>query len=137
MTMARLPAPQPDNVNAAWWDATSRGVLLIQHCVKCGRYQHYPRPFCVICGASDLEWIESSGQGTVHSWTVIERTAYEDIKVPYVLALVDLAEGVRLLTHLVECEIGEVACGVSVALRWTKAPGDNTYRLPVFTIVAD
>jgi uncharacterized OB-fold protein len=134
MTMVRMPAPQPDNVNAAWWEATSHGVLLIQCCSQCGHRQHYPRPFCLACDASDLGWIESSGQGTVHSWTVIERAAYEDIKAPYVLALVDLAEGVRLLTHLVNCHADEVTCEAKVALRWIKAPGDNAFQLPVFTI---
>jgi uncharacterized OB-fold protein len=132
--MARLPAPEPDHINAEWWGATSRNVLLIQTCRTCDHRQHYPRPLCIACGSSDLGWTEAAGHGTVQSWTVIRRSPYEDLAAPYVLALVDLAEGVRLLTHLVDSPAGDIACEAAVALRWIKAPGDNPFQLPVFAI---
>lgn len=133
--MARLPAPEPDAVNAEWWDATSRGVLLIQTCRSCGARQHYPRPLCLACGSSERGWTEACGEGTLQSWTVIHRAPYQDLPASYVLALVDLDEGVRLLTRLVDSADGDIVCGARVTLRWTKAPGDNPFQLPVFAVV--
>jgi uncharacterized protein len=132
--MARLPEPELDSTNSEWWHATSRGVLLIQTCNECGNHQHYPRPFCIGCGLSSLSWTEASGLGTIHSWTLIRRAPYEDLKAPYVLALVDLDENVRLLTHLVGCGSDQIVCEAQVELRWIKAPGANLFQLPVFTI---
>lgn len=131
--MARIPAPQPDEVTQAWWNSTIEKRFKIQKCCACGSLQHYPRPFCLSCDHSDLDLVEISGRGTVHSFTVVQRSAYDDLPAPYVIALVSLEEGVRLLTRLINCDIDDLACDIPVTLQWVKAPGENEFHLPVFT----
>lgn len=130
--MARTPHPVPDEVSQNWWNATSERRLMIQQCTRCCHRQHYPRPFCLACNNEQIELVEVSGKGKIHSFTMIERSAYDNLPVPYVIALVDLEEGVRLLTRIVDCDPGKLKCDLGVTLRWTKAPGDNDYNLPVF-----
>lgn len=131
--MAKIPAPQPDAVTQAWWDATAEKQLKVQKCRTCGSFQHYPRPFCLSCEMSELDLVDVSGEGTIHSFTVVHRSAYDELPAPYAIALVDLEEGVRLLTRLVDCDVGRLACDVPVSLAWVKAPGENAFHLPVFT----
>ncbi len=135
--MARIPAPQPDEVTQAWWNATAEKQLKIQECRFCGHVQHYPRPFCLSCENDDLDLVEVSGEGKVHSFTVVHRSAYDELPAPYVIALVDLEEGVRLLTRLMECDIGSLECDLAVSVRWIKSPGENAYYLPVFVPKAE
>lgn len=82
-----------------WWDAARQGRLLVQRCDACGHHQHHPRPFCLSCRRRDaLGFVEASGRGTLHAFTVVHRSPRDDLDAPYTVALVDLDEGVRLLT---------------------------------------
>ena len=134
--MARIPAPQPDGVTQAWWNATAEKRLMIQKCCNCGHFQHFPRPFCLSCENDALDLIEVSGRGTIQSFSVIHRSPYDDLPAPYVIALVDLEEGVRLLTRMVDCDIERLSCDEPVSLRWIKSPGENAFYLPVFALEA-
>lgn len=95
---------EPD---ATFWRAAAEERLLVQRCEDCGRPQFFPRAWCHYCGADDVEWIESSGRGHVHTYTVVRRAtelpAFAD-DVPYVVAFVELEEGVRLCTNVVGCD---------------------------------
>jgi uncharacterized OB-fold protein len=132
--VARTPHPIPDEVSQDWWNATIDRRLMIQQCMTCCHRQHYPRPFCLSCAGEQLELVKASGNGTIHSFTVIQRSAYEELPAPYVIALVDLEEGVRLLTRIVDSDSNKLSCDMAVVLQWTKAPGDNPYHLPVFAL---
>ena len=109
------PLPVPDPVSGGFWSAAAEGRLLIQRCPVCAHRQFYPRALCVACGA-DPEWEEASGRGTVHTFTVVRQqgaAAFRD-EVPYVVAMVELEEGPRMMGNLTGCPVDEVTVGMSV-----------------------
>jgi uncharacterized OB-fold protein len=115
-----LPAPAPFVLPEVkqFWDATAEGRLLLPRCVECAAVIWYPRPFCPQCASTRVEWIEASGHGTVYSFTVNRRgvadlPAYRDAGV-YVLAYVELDEGPRVMTNVVDCDPDGVRIGQRV-----------------------
>jgi uncharacterized protein len=113
-----LPAPAPVVLpeDAEFWAATAQGRLLLGHCDDCDGVIWYPRPFCPQCGSLRTSWTEASGRGTVYTFTVVHRSqvpGYRDA-LPYVVAYVELAEGPRVLTNVVDCEPDDVAIGMPV-----------------------
>lgn len=114
--MADSAADDPEA--ARFWEACAQGHLEIQRCRACGARFLFPRALCPDCSSSDLEWLVASGHGTVYSYTVVWRAAVAHLEAPYVLALVDLDEGVRLMTHIVNCPHDELAVGMPVRVRF-------------------
>lgn len=129
---APIPAVDPDT--APYWEAAWRGVLLIQRCDPCGRYQFYPRARCRRCFGT-VRWIESAGRGRVYAFTVVHRAPHPAFagRVPYVVALVDLDEGVRLMTTLPDVGPDGVTIGQPVAVAFEQLT--EAVTLPVFRIV--
>lgn len=109
------PLPDPDPVSARYWSAAARGELLVQRCPDCGARQFYPRALCTACGG-EPDWEAVSGRGTVHTFTVVRQYGIAPFReeVPYVVAMVDLAEGPRVLTNLVQCDPEQVTVGMAV-----------------------
>jgi uncharacterized OB-fold protein len=110
------PLPRPTGISAPFWRGAAEGRLLLQRCRRCGSFIYYPRPFCPTCLGGELEWREASGKGQVYTYTVVRRAAtpaFAD-KVPYVLAIVELEEGPRLVTNIVGCRPEEVRVGMPV-----------------------
>ena len=96
------PIPVPTPETRPFWDAARRHELQLQRCRSCGRHVFYPRATCPHCFATDLEWRRVSGRGTLHTFTVVHRGPRSfSLPTPYVLAIVQLAEGPRLMTNLV------------------------------------
>lgn len=117
-----------------FWDATARGVLVLQWCHRCAVPIHFPRVVCPHCLGDDLHWREASGRGVVHAFTVVHgrpprRLAGRD---PYVAALVELAEGPRLMTNIVGCPTAAVHVGQPVTVCWEDVSDPRGRRLPVF-----
>ena len=115
-----LPAPAPIVLPEVkiFWDATSEGRLLLAKCVECGQVIWYPRPFCPKCASTNVEWVQATGRGTIYSFTVNRRgaadlSAYRDAGV-YVLAYVELEEGPRMMTNIVDCDPDSVEIGQEV-----------------------
>ncbi len=131
MTASSTPAP-PDGVTAPWWEATRERRLTVQRCRTCGTAQHHPRPLCTTCGGGDLTFEDAAGTGTVHTFTVVHRAPVPDRDVPYVVAIVTLDEGVRLLTELVDVDPDAVRCEQPVTVRWRAL--DDGRHLPVFAL---
>ena len=103
MTMAaKQTGAGVEPVSAPYWEAARAGRLLLQQCGQCGRIRHYPRVLCDVCFSFAVSWVESPGLGVIYSWTVAHHAFAPDVAgdVPYVLATVDLAEGVRVLGRL-------------------------------------
>lgn len=96
------PVPKPTPETQPFWDAAKRHVLLIQHCSDCGQHYFYPRPLCPRCLSRRVTWIEASGRGRLHTFTVNYRPPRKfPVQTPIVIGLVELAEGPRLLTNIV------------------------------------
>jgi uncharacterized OB-fold protein len=132
-----LPAPAPtiQPETARFWAATLRGTLLLQRCSACGLFIHYPRFLCPACHGTDLDDVEATGRGTIYSYTVTSRgiLEYKDAG-QYVLAMVELDEGVRIVTNIVECDPADLAIGQSVEVVFHPTGGDGA--LPRFRPVA-
>ena len=101
---AAWPAPpQGSRDSAFFWEGVARGVLLGQRCQDCKRFRHPPRPLCPHCHSFEWEAIELSGRGTLHSWMQPVHPRLPMFPEHYLVALIDLEEGIRLLSNL--CEI--------------------------------
>lgn len=109
------PAPVPEPEAAEYWTAARNGRLLVQCCQRCGNHQLYPRDRCIVC-RGPVEWVEASGRGTIYSYTVIRQNYARPFRdwIPYVVALVDLAEGPRVMSNVVGCDPEEVHVGMAV-----------------------
>ena len=127
------PVPVPDPESAPYWDAANEGRLLVQRCTRHGHHQLYPRPHCVVC-RGPVEWQEASGRATIYSFTVIRQNMVRPFRdlLPYVVALVDLEEGPRLMTNIVDCDPGDVTVGAPVRVRFDEVT--EGVRLPFFVI---
>jgi uncharacterized OB-fold protein len=112
------PIPVPDEVSKTFWQGCQRHELLLQKCHDCGRFQFYPRSLCINCMSQGLEWVRSSGKGSVHTFTVIHQNVMPGFsqEVPYVFAIVELTERVRLTTNIVGCAPAEVYIGMPVTV---------------------
>jgi uncharacterized OB-fold protein len=109
------PYPEPDSDSAPFWEALAAGRFEVQRCRACGRHVFYPRLVCPHCGGGPLEWVAASGRATVHSFTVVHRApAAFAADAPYVVALVDLEEGPRMMTRLLGVEPQDAAVGMPV-----------------------
>lgn len=133
MTQGELPTP-PVIVNPEtkrYWDGAAEGILFLPKCEDCGHIVWYPRSICPKCGSRHLAWIEGCGRGTIYSYTVIHRGegAYKNAT-PYVVAYVELEEGPRVYTNIVDCDPESVAIGQAVEIVFANA--DEGGALPRF-----
>jgi uncharacterized OB-fold protein len=138
-----FPVPVPDRDTQPFWDGCKRRELLIQRCGRCGKWLWQPRPVCSSCQTPDPVWTRVAGDGFVASWTVMRPPtlpAYASL-VPFVVLLVTLDEGVRLIGYLVDDQgrvrqtdgVAEgIAMGARVALRFHDQAGTI---LPSWTLV--
>ena len=94
---AAKPLPEPTRDSKPYWDALNEGRLLLQQCAACRKIRHYPRPVCDACYSMEVAWIEASGRGRVHSWTVAHHPFHPGFKeeLPYIVAIVDLDDAGR------------------------------------------
>jgi uncharacterized protein len=114
---AGRPLPGPDDLSSEYWAAARAGELWYQECGACGHRQFYPRYLCTACGAAP-EWRVASGRGTVHTFTVVRKNLAPpfDRLTPYVLAVVELEEGPRMMGNITHCEPDEVGIGMAVTV---------------------
>jgi uncharacterized OB-fold protein len=124
----------PTDDTRFYWESAKAGKLVIQKCAACGTPQFYPRAFCIRCLSDGVEWIEASGRGTIYTFTVNHRPANDYMKdrVPYIVAAIDLDEGVRLIANIVDSDPKQVRCGAAVRVVFEKASEEIT--LPQFAI---
>lgn len=101
--MTGIPLPKPNADTQPFWDAAREERLIYQYCGTCGKAQFYPRRACMNCHDTALEWRDSAGHGTIASYTQVMRaptSAFKELA-PYVIALVDLDEGFRMMVNIV------------------------------------
>lgn len=122
-----------------FWAATTSGTLLVGRCDACADFFWYPRPFCPSCGGS-AHLVPATGAGVIYSFTVVRkaRGAFREA-VPYVVAYVELSEGIRILSNIVDCDLASVRIGLPVEIAFDD-PADvdpeNRPRLYRFRPVA-
>jgi len=110
------PLPRIDQETKGFWEACQRHELYLQRCGECGALRYYPRAACPNCLSDRVVWVRASGQGTVYTFTVTNQNQAPGFRdaLPYVLAYVELAEGVRMLTNIVGCAPDDVRIGMPV-----------------------
>ena len=118
MSDQALPTPAPAVSPEAkpFWEGAAEGRLLLQRCADCQTVIWYPRGFCPACSSRRIDWFEASGRGTIYSFTVVRRGAigpYREHE-PYVLAYVELEEGPRMMSNIVDCDNDSLRVGDSV-----------------------
>lgn len=125
-----VPTPTADT--RPYWDGLRQGKLMLQRCAECGKVRHYPRPVCDACWSMNCTWIEASGRGTVHSWTITHYAFHPGYKgdLPILLLTVDLSEGMRMNAPARSIAPDAVTVGMPVEVAYEAATDDLT--LPVF-----
>jgi uncharacterized OB-fold protein len=112
--MARRLAPTTSRDTAFFWDALREHKLLIQRCAGCGALRHPPRPMCPRCRSLDWNTVESSGRGTVYSYVMPRYPQFPFMEYPYIVVLVELEEGTRLVSNLCDVPPEEIHVGMPV-----------------------
>ncbi|KND45832.1 MULTISPECIES: Zn-ribbon domain-containing OB-fold protein [Streptomyces] len=129
----RFDVPEADEFTRTYWDAAADGRLLLRRCAAagCGRAHHYPREFCPYCWSEDVRWEEASGRATLYTWSVVHRNDLPPFgeRTPYVPAVVDLVEGPRMMTEVVECAEGRLRTGMGLEVGFREGGG---VVVPVF-----
>ena len=131
----KKPLPTPSAVSQPFWDATKEHKLMFQRCRLCGTRVFYPRDICPgpqCFGVGTLEWEESTGKGRVYSYTISYQPAHPSFAddVPYVIAIIDLDEGWRMVTNMINIDPKEVKVGMKVEVVWDDVTPEFT--LPKF-----
>jgi uncharacterized protein len=133
----RRPLPDLDEFDTGpFWKAAQDHRLTYRQCNNCSTIVFYPRAHCTGCGSSDLADRDSTGSGRIYSYTIVRANphpAFRDL-VPYAIAYVDLDEGFRMITHIVDTEIEAIHVDQLVKLAWTTVEG---FELPTFTPAKD
>ena len=134
----KKPIPEPDPyVTQPFWDGAKAGKLMLPRCTDCNKTHFYPRVICPHCQGNNIEWIEASGEGTVHTFAVQHRAfgGWAD-EVPFVTAYIDMKEGSRMLTVLrgVNAEQPEtIQIGSPVKVEFEQASDDIS--IPFWRVV--
>lgn len=126
--MPEKPRPEPGPDTAPYWAGMREHRLLVQRCSGCQKLRHYPRPLCDHCYSFDHEWVELSGRGRVHSWTVSHHPFHPGFKreTPYTTVTIDLEEGVRLHAPLVGADGVNVHVGMRVLVDYQDIDAELT-----------
>ena len=116
--MSKKPSPHPTADSVDFWHACSEGRLTFQRCGSCNHAQLYPRSLCARCGSTELTVETSQGRGTIFTFTLNHRAPNEAFAAdaPYLIALIDLDEGPRIMTNVVDCDPASVAIGSRVRI---------------------
>jgi uncharacterized OB-fold protein len=131
---APYPRPGITHDNRFFWEGLGQHKLLIQRCARCSRLQHPPTPMCPGCHGFEMDSIEASGRGTVHSFVVVQHPEIPPFSYPNVIALVELEEGTRLVSRLVGVDPDAVAIGMPVAVEFERV--DDDFVVHQFRVVS-
>lgn len=126
----RRPRPTISTDTAFFWEGAERGELLIQRCKKCGTLRHPARPMCGECGSLEWDTVRASGRGTVYSFVVYHHPPVPAFETPYIVALIELEEGTRLVSNVIGIDPREVRIGMPVEVTFEKV--DDEMTLPLF-----
>ena len=126
----KVPSPEAHDLSAPWWEGTKRGAFVVQKCSDCGTLRHYAQELCTACHSFAHDWVELSGRGKVHSWTVTHHAFHPAFAgaLPYALVTLDMDEGVRAMGRLAGMEPSALQIGLRLRASFPLA-GDGFGRL--------
>lgn len=130
--MSRPPRPTADRDSAFFWEGIEAGELRIQRCTACNALRHPPGPMCPGCHGLGWDWIVSAGRGVVHSFVVHHHPPVPGFEPPFVVALVELSEGTRLVANLGGIAPEAVEVDLPVTVEFVRVPGEDGWTLPRF-----
>ena len=124
----RFDLPTPDNDSSDFWDAAREERFLIKRCADCGRAHYYPRTFCPFCWSERVAWEEASGRATLYTYSIVYQNDLPPFpeRVPYVAAVVDLEEGPRVMTNVVDCDFDALQIGMALEVVFREETDDVT-----------
>jgi uncharacterized OB-fold protein len=122
------PLPRPNALSAPFWEATREGRLTVQRCRDCGEHIWTPQMACRKCLGENLEWTEVSGRGTVYTFVVVHKAAIPAFKAPYTIAVIELEEGPRFFSDIIDIDPAEVRIGMPVEVAFEDAGSVGLYH---------
>jgi len=128
----RRDLPTIEDGTRPFWDAAREGRFLIARCGGCGRAHHYPRPFCPYCWSHDVSWEEASGRATLYTYSTVfvnDLPPFSE-RLPYIAAVVELEEGPRVMTNLIDCTPDALQVGMVLEVAYRELTPEIT--VPVF-----
>ena len=131
MAEGKRPLPQPTPETRHFWDGARAGELRLQVCNACRHTYFPPRPFCPKCSSRDVAVTRASGKAKLHSYVIHHRPA-PGFDPPYAIAVVELAEGPRMMTNIVGCPQTPQALQLDMALEVTYEKQNDEISLPLF-----
>ncbi len=132
MSEYKKPLPELDGLTAEFYGWCKKGELRFQRCLSCNGWRHVPREMCPECASTDWEWQRSSGKGKIFTWTVAERPMHPGFAdaAPYAPVVVELEEGVRVLTEMTDCMPSDLVIDMPVEVTFEAVTPEVT--LPKF-----
>ena len=124
----KIQAPVPNLETKAFWDAAAESRLMIGKCNTCGKLHYYPRTRCPFCFSDKTQLQQTSGNGTIYTYSVMRRAP-----IPYAIAYVTLEEGVSMMTNIVDCDLDQIKIGQAVRLVFK--PSEGGPLVPMFSPV--
>ncbi len=130
------PVPDPEGLNAEFYQHCARGELRFQRCSECNAWRHLPRFMCAQCGSVRWTWAPASGRGKIFTWTVTHQAMHPAFAgdVPYAVVVVELEEGVRMVSALRGVSPADLQLGLPVRVEFE--PVSEGVALPVFRAAA-
>lgn len=135
MSWEPRPLPEVTPETAPFWEAAVDGKFLLRECKNCGLVYYYPRALCPDCLSDEVQWLKTEGTGEIYSFTITRRTSgWPQETLPLVYAYVELDEGPRVITNVVDCDPATVEIGQQVGVQFVETD-ENDIAIPVFTPV--
>ena len=128
------PLPQATDVTKPFWEAAAGHRLVIQACRRCGTKQFYPRNLCTACSSDEIDWVPSTGRGTIYTFTINHRAPNEFMKqrLPYAVAMIQLDDGVRMMANIIDTPLERITIGARVKVVFERV--NDEVSLPQFML---
>lgn len=122
------PIPRPDEASQPFFDGAKQHKLMVQRCSSCGTLMWPVKPWCFHCMSMELEWTQVSGKGTLYSFTLMHQVYHPAFasEVPYNIAEIDLEEGLRILSNIVDCPNSDLKIGMPLIVTFEDVSDDVT-----------
>lgn len=133
--LAARPLPRRTRDSDVFWDGCRDHRLVLQRCEDCHAFRYHPMPGCRLCGSLEFKWEEVKPRGVVANFTVVHASLNPAFDVPYVLCVIDLECGTRMISRLIDCDPVVVEVGLQVDVVWEDLPEAKT-SIPAFRLIS-